>query len=82
MANPGGGSEDSGLGASNMVCLCLLFGCNGSFEGVLLHRKKNQVYVPAVQNSTVIDVKVDTGLFLCFLKFYDDQNMLCQCTRN
>jgi hypothetical protein len=55
MANPGGGSEDSGLGASNMVCLCLLFDWSGSFEGVPLHRKKIQVYAPAVQNSIVID---------------------------
>ena len=31
----------------------------------------------AVQNAIVIDVKVDNDLFLCFLKFYDDQNMLC-----
>jgi hypothetical protein len=52
-----------------MVCLCLLFGCNGSFEGVPLHSKKNSI---------VIDVKVDNDLFLCFLKFYDDENMLCQ----
>jgi hypothetical protein len=65
-----------------MVCLCLLFGCNGSFEGVPLHSKKILVYAPAVQNSIVIDVKVDNDLFLCFLKLYDDKNMLCQCTRN
>jgi hypothetical protein len=82
MANPGGGSEDSGLGASNMVCLCLLFGYNESFQGVPLHSKKIQVCALAVQNSIVIDVKVDNDLFLRFLKFYDDQNMLCQCTRN
>jgi hypothetical protein len=60
-----------------MVHLCLLFGCNGSFEGVPLHSKKNQVYALAVQNAIVIDFKVDNDLFLCFLKFYDDQNMLC-----
>jgi hypothetical protein len=46
------------------------------------YTEKIQVYVSAVQNSIVTDVKVDNDLFLCFLKFYDDQNMLCQCTRN
>jgi hypothetical protein len=39
--------------------------------------KKIQVYASSVQNSIVIDLKVDNDVFLCFLKFCDDQNMLC-----
>ena len=39
--------------------------------------KNIQAYALAVQNAIVIDVKVENDLFVSFLKFYDDQNMLC-----
>ena len=43
---------------------------------------KKKAYTHAVHNAIVIDVKVDKDLLLSFLKFYDDQNMLCKCTAN
>ena len=43
-----------------------------------LYRKKMfKLMSIAVHNAIVIYVKVDNDLFLCFLKFYEDQNMLC-----
>jgi len=41
--------------------------CYGSLEA----------YALAVYNAIVIDLKVDKDLFLSFLKFYGDQDMLC-----
>ena len=45
-------------------------------------QQKKKAYTHAVHNAIVIDVKVDKDLLLSFLKFYDDQNMLCKCTAN
>ena len=36
-----------------------------------------EAYALAVYNAIVIDLKVDKDLFLSFLKFYGDQDMLC-----
>jgi len=47
------------------------------WRSATIQQKKIQAYALAVQNAIVIDVKVENDLFVSFLKFYDDQNMLC-----
>ena len=48
------------------------------FEGVPLYSKRKfQACALVVQNAIVIDVKVDQDLFLCFLKSYVDENVMC-----
>ena len=47
------------------------------WRSATIQQKKIQAYALAVQNAIVIDVKVDQDLFLCFLKFYVDENMMC-----